>query len=327
MSGAPLYAHSTTSRLAIAKSFAPDSGLAGGLSRPRAGDMLLRHTDLYKLLHRSRLVDTLPLTLKVPEALRMIAVDRIGECFQAVLVATTPSSGAQRQQYPTRSIYPALVVETGNRWFAIVDYDRPVEEPKRTDSIATFLKELEQCGTALMARLSQRFGRHLQPGPIEQFPGFPAPPTLQDALIVPIDPIAGATAGLSAAGQAERRSFVSHSGEIGAPSEYVVVTGMSWFYKVDRRSGVECEFHFWKSARQENVAAPELHAGYVTDSFTEDGQYRHCAHADLHGLRTHRCHIRPIETHLCCKTCVFAFDCWSADKERLPCPQESPEVV
>jgi hypothetical protein len=283
-------------------------------------DMLLRHTDLYNMLHRSRLVDTLPLTLKVPEALRMIRVDRIGECFQAVLVATTMSSGARRQQYPTRSVYPALVVGTGDRWFTIVDYDRPIEEPKRSDSIAAFLAELERNGTALLGRLRGRFGRGLNPAPIEQFPGFPTRSSHYDLLAGPVMPVAGSTAARQALGKVDRRAFVSHSGEAGAPAEYIVVTGTAWFYKADRQAGGACDFHLWKSARDENVAAESAHSGYIVDSFTEDGQDRHCAHADLLGLRADRCHVRAIETHLCCKACIFESDCWSTDQHLLPCP-------
>lgn len=283
-------------------------------------DMLTRHGDLYRLLHRGRLVDTLPPTLKVSEALRMIPADRIRSCSRAVLVATTMSSGARRQQYPTRSVYTAVLVQTGDRWFAIVDYEQPIEEPKREQSIEEFLAKIGRAGASLEQRLCQRFGRSLQPMALDEFPGFPASTIYRERLSAPIDPVAGSAAERAEDSKSERL-FMCHSGEIGAPAEFVVATGTDWFYKSNRQAGAECSFHFWKAARQQNVTSAELHTGYVTDSFTEDGQHRHCAHGDLLSLRAERCHIRAIESHLCCQACIFAADCWSAEKDRLPCPK------
>ena len=290
-------------------------------------EMVLRHAELYKLLHRSRLVDTLPLTLTVSEALKMISATHVGDCFRAVLVATTTTSGAHRQPYPTRSVYPALLVRTGDRWFAILDYDRPIEEPKRTDRIKAFLDELEQNGTSLVKRLSERFGLPFSPRPVQDFPGFRRPAADRSILSAASEPVAGSAADHGKAGKPEARSFISHSGETGALAEYIVVTGTAWFYKTDYPDGPECAYHFWKSARADKVTAGELHTGFVADSFTEDGQDRHCAHGDLLGLRWDRCQIRAIETHLCCRGCIFTFDCWSTGKNQLPCSKGSATGV
>lgn len=285
-------------------------------------DILLRHEELYELLHRTRLVDTLPLTLKVAEALEMIPGPQMAECFRAVLVATSSSTGGRRQHYPTRAIYPALLIRTGDRWFSIVDYDHPVEEPKRTDRIGDFLADLAAGGAALERRLSLRYGRAFNPLPIEMFPGFRDTIKQQDPMLGSIAPVTGSTADRLQASRIERRNCVAHSGEPGAPAEFIVVTGTARFYKFDRQEGPECSFHYWKSARGEGVAAPQPHTGYVTDSFTEDGQDRHCAHDDLVKLRADRCHVQAVETHLCCQACLFAADCWAdpRDRERLPCP-------
>lgn len=288
-------------------------------------DILRRHEELYDLLHRTRLVDTLPLTLKVGEALEMIPGTRVTECFRAVLVATSSSTGGRRQFYPTRAVYPALLIRTGDRWFSIVDYDHPVEEPKRTDRIDSFLAEIHALGAALEQRLTARFGRPFDPLPIEMFPGFPEMREHRNSTLMPLAPVTGSTADRREAGRVERKICVSHSGEPGAPAEFVVVTGRARFYKYDRQDGPDCPFHLWKNARRTDAAAAQPHTGYAADSFTEDGQDRHCAHDDLVKLRGDRCQVKAIETHLCCQACLFATNCWatSSDRERLPCPEEA----
>jgi hypothetical protein len=288
-------------------------------------DILLRHGELYKLLHRTRLVDTLPLTLKVSEALEMIPGTQIAGCYRAVLVATSPSTGGRRQLYPTRAVYPALLIRSGDRWFAIVDYDHPIEEPKRTDRIDTFLSDLNASGAALEHRLTLRYGRAFDPLLVEKFPGFPEVRKHQDPVLGSIGPVTGSTADRRNAGRIERKICITHSGEPGAPAEFIVVTGTARFYKYDRQTGPVCPFHLWKNARGEHAAATQPHTGYVTNSFTEDGQDRHCAHDHLLKLRAERCHLRAIETHLCCQSCLFAADCWALpdDRERLPCPNEA----
>lgn len=288
-------------------------------------EILVRHEEIYKLLHRSWLIDTLPLTLKVSEALEMIPGEKLGECFRAVLVATSASSGGRRQHYPTRSVYPSLLVRTGDRWFAIVDYDGPIEEPRQADRIDTFLTALDSRGTELERRLATRYGRTFEPLPIESFPGFLPKQSDRVSSLSTIDPVVGSTADRSHGSSTDRRVCVTHSGEMGAPAEFIVITGTARFYKYERQEGPECPFHLWKNARQASAAAATAHIGYVTDSFTEDGQDRHCAHNDLISLRANRCHVRALETHLCCQACLFAADCWTFpdDRTRLPCPPEA----
>lgn len=275
-------------------------------------DIQMRHADIYSMLHRSRLVDTLPATLSLPEALKMLPVKRIEKCFRAVLVATK-SSGAFRKPYPTRSIYPALIVRSGALLFTIVNYDRAVEEPLRTDDFTRFLTELESVSRQFEARVASRWGLTLQPSRLEDFPGFVLPNISQQG-IAPA--VIGSTAHM--APPPPQRTFVTTAEAL--TSEYIVVTGSHWFYKSVGPFGPECEFHFWKSARDKGVSAPEPHSGYVSNSFTEDGISRHCANDDLSQMRTSRCHIRPIETHLCCRGCVFSFECWQFDSALLPCP-------
>lgn len=288
-------------------------------------EMFLRAGRIYELLARSVLIDTLPFTLKVPEAIRLMSAQAVESCFRAVLVSTTMKAGALRQHHPVRYVYAGLVVQSGGRWFAIVDYDLPIEEPKRLDSITSFISELNERGRALLARLQQLFARELSLQTLAEFPGFsqlsaesgndPAASGLGPSLARP-DPA-----------DVVSRKFVCESGETGPSEEFVIVTGDVWFYKTDRSLTTTCEFHAWKSARAQQVAAPSPHSGWLANSYTEDGQLRHCAHGDFHSARSNRCHIRPIETHMCCRTCVFSFDCWSKGLVIPPCPNASDVQV
>lgn len=96
-------------------------------------DIVERHADLFALLGRDRLVDTLPLVLDIDRALQMIRPQSITECYRAVAVVTT-TSGTTRRPYPTRSVYPGVVVLAGGRCFGIVDWKDFVEEPRGADS-------------------------------------------------------------------------------------------------------------------------------------------------------------------------------------------------
>ena len=286
---------------------------------PSGDEILLRYVELYEMLHRRRLVDTLPLVLDVAEALEFLPPNKIGDCSRAVMVATSAATGAERKKYPTRSVYPALLVNTGDRWFAILDLDRWVEEPKGSERIEYFLSSLDQVGGDLERRLRGRLGLPLVPMPLDEFPGFPQEQIRQRTTIPEVTPLPGSTAARAASEAG--RTYVVPSGEPGAPAEFVVVTGVSWFYKSDQPNTPSiCTFHFWKEARNAGVARGDLKYVCFVDSFTEDGQDRHCAHGDLLSFRAQRCHVLPVESCMCCHSCIFVDVCWNSERERLPCP-------
>ena len=285
---------------------------------PNGDEILLRHAELYEMLHRRRLVDTLPLALDVAEALEFLPVDKIGDCYRAVMVATSATTGAERKKYPTRSVYPAVLVKSSDRWFAILNLDRCAEEPKGSERIEDFLRSLEQAGNDLEGRLRASLGLPFVPRSLDQFPGFPEA-QIRQRTNFEVPALPGSTSDRAASGPS--RTFVVHSGEPGAPAEFVVVTGTSWFYKSDRANTPSvCDFHYWKGARNAGVAKGDLQSGCSVASFTEDGQDRHCSHGDLRSIRAQRCHVLPLETHMCCKSCSFFGVCWVSDRARLPCP-------
>jgi hypothetical protein len=281
---------------------------------PTSDDILSRHTELFDLLHRPRLVDTLPLTLRISEALEMVRPATIGDSFRGVVVATT-TSGSARKRYPTRAIYPALIISTGGRFFGITDYDNPViEEPLDGEGFPAFVADLERRGAHLEQRLRERLGLpNLRASAIETFPGFRLPGER-------IDPVVGSTAQQIQSTTDARRRLVVSTSESGAPAEYLVACGLPWFYKAHTPTGPACSFHTRLAARRAGAGAEQPHSGPGETSFTQDGQERHCAHEDLRGMRRQRCHIRPLETHMCCRACVFSGDCWATDANRLPCP-------
>lgn len=283
-------------------------------------EILAGSDDILDLLHRERLVDTLPLVLDVADALLHITADRIERWFRGALVATSESSGARRARYPTRAIYPALVVHCGSRWFAITDLHarQPVEEPRSADRIGNFLQALERAGVHLEQRVAALFGSAINPSPLEAFPGFPKARRTSNPLRGPFEPTPGSTADIAPAAPAAR-AFTTVSDA--AAHEFVVAVGIHRFYKTDIARGVPCSFHYWKAARDTALAEKAPHQGFTTGSFTEDGQDRHCAHAGMLALRADRCRIKEVETHVCCRACVFEGECWpeGGDRLRMPC--------
>jgi hypothetical protein len=155
-------------------------------------DVLDRHAALFRLLHRPRLVDTLPLTLSVAEALEVLKSNQISRIFRGVVVVTRESGGSRRT-YPTRSVWPALIAISANRPFAIVDYEgQALEDPRDPTKLADMIAVLSASGAAFEARLLRMLGRaDLGPRPMAEFPGFPADLGRREAARPGIAPITG----------------------------------------------------------------------------------------------------------------------------------------
>lgn len=287
--------------------------------------ILDRHADIFKLLRRNLLVDTLPVALDVGHALAMLNPNSIGDVYRAVIVVTT-SSGASRRPYPTRSVYPAVVVSSRGRLFAITEFRTPEEEPRDSTAYSEFLARLCRSGVALEQRIVAGFGMaEFRPFSVEMFPGFPDGRARPRNLLEhrPSDPGLAEDLAQNPPG---RRSLVIPAGDRNRNStEYILVTGQSRFYKLAEPLGTKCAFHLWSNARASNVASPSPHVGHGTQSFTEDGQARHCSHEDLRSMRQGRCHVSVIESHLCCRSCVYQALCWEEETRQLPCPPNRPD--
>lgn len=290
-------------------------------------DMQAKVEVLHSLLHRQRLVDDIPLTLSVADALSWMRSSHVAGYARAALIATT-TSGAARRQYPTRSIYPALAIETGERWFVVVDYDSDaLEEKTQVDEIGPLLEALRARGQVLERRMSGVIGTASQPRSLALFEGLPQSPVNSTLGSRSMAAEPGSTAARSENGEAPNKRFVTSSGELGVADEYVVITGESWFYKSNIATGPACTYHSWRIARQDGVASGDAPVTYRRDCFTEDGQVRHCAHGDHRATREKRCHIDSFETHICCRACVFEQQCWGDNGSPLPCPVLSTGTI
>jgi hypothetical protein len=284
-------------------------------------DIVERHGAVFRLLHRQRLVDTLPLTMPVAEALSILAPASISQIFRGVVVVTR-ETGASRRRYPTRSTWPTIIAVWSGRLFAITDYQaNAAEEPLNEAGFADFFNDLSARGAGFEARLLELLGRtELRPLALTHFPGFRRGVGTRNADAGNVEPVPGSTAAIRAPNAGTDRVLVVHTGEPGGLPEYVVATGEDWFYKTVLPTGAECRFHQWPKARDAGVGAGQPHVGNSPTSFTQSGDSHHCAHEDLRGMRSPRCHVAVLESHLCCRACIFHSACWVNDLARLPCP-------
>lgn len=292
---------------------------------PTMTEMLQRADDIYRLLHRAQLVDSLPFVLSVQGALATLDPLEAVARSRGVLVATS-QSGARLQPYPTRSVYPVVLWLTKHRWFAIVDPKVPPTEPMDETKLAPFVADLRVRGEALEGRLSHWAGDLLPVSDVASFAGlraFRLPQPVRSG----VTPLVGSTNWQRSSNSA-LVPLVVETGE-GTHDDFVVATGLDWHYKKSPALA-DCRFHSWMAARDDGV---EVSAGpltkYTGTSFTLDGQLRHCAHGDHLGSRKPRCHIASIETNLCCHACALAAACWPRreERDRRPCPRLEEEVA
>ena len=282
-------------------------------------DVLDRHAALFRLLHRPRLVDTLPLTLTVAEALEVLKSDQISCIFRGVVVVTRESGGSRRT-YPTRSVWPALIAISASRPFTIGDYEgQALEDPRDQAKLAELIAAMSASGAAFETRLLRMLGRaDLAPRPVTEFPGFPPGLGRRESARSSVAPITVAADEQADTGNPK---FAVHAG--GGHPEYFVATGENWFFKTAAPVGPACDFHEWPRARAQGVAASHPVTGRSDASYTESGEIIHCAHEEFRAFRGARCKIDVLESHLCCRACIYFQLCWSVDAGRLPCPPEA----
>lgn len=270
---------------------------------------------IYSLLSRPRLINTLPLTLTLGEAAAVLAPSTVVAFHRGVVIATH-IVGASRSRYPSRAIHPALVVLAGGRAFAITDYGKPLEEPRDPTELSVFLSALAARASVFEREVLVLLGRtDLSPSGLETYPLEPPARSACDA------PLPGSTAAMMEVNTQARSRLVQPTGERGAAAEYLVITGETWFYKLAQPFGPDCQLHAFPAARDRGLAVGPASMGGVVSSFTASGDPQHCEHDALRGLREGRCHLRDLDTHMCCRACAFHAVCWSSDDlRRLPCP-------
>lgn len=279
-------------------------------------DILNRHDHVFRLLHRPRLVHTLPLVLSVQDAHTTLDPRSISELYRGVYVVTR-QSGARLRTYPTRSLYPAIIVISSDRPFAIfndADYvEEPNEDEEQPNLLGACINSLSQIGAAFEQRVLGMMGRlDLQPSPLNQFRGFT--PTLGEPC--PSDEVATIPLAGHPAPPPGRRFLIK---AVRSDPEYILVTGETWFFKAV--AGPDCDCHYYPRARKQGVAGPAPLLDRSESSYTVSGDANHCAHEELRAKRSKRCHLDSIESHMCCRACAYYSQCWKEDHAQLPCPQ------
>lgn len=281
-------------------------------------EMETRSNEIFDLLNRARLIDTLPLTMDIGEAHAVIQPTDIQAMFRGVVVSTQ-RVGPKRASYPHRTVIPAVVFLVGRREFAVTRYGgQHVVEPITIDGLGDFLRRLATEGDAFEAAVLRDFGREdLRPAPVTEFP--PTPRTLVESAH---PPLIASTAARAAANQPQRPRLVLEVDESGVAADYLAITGDVWFYKAAAPFAGDCKFHSYPAARKAGFAGEKASMGERPDSYTASGDLHHCEHQALLSQRRPegRCQLKALETHLCCRACIFHNICWKPEElPRLPC--------
>ncbi|PPU36955.1 MULTISPECIES: hypothetical protein [unclassified Xanthomonas] len=281
-------------------------------------EMETRSNEIFDLLNRARLIDTLPLTMDIGEALAVIQPGDIQAMFRGVVVSTQ-RVGPKRASYPHRTVIPAITFLVGNREFAVTRYGgEPVVEPITINGLGDFLQRLATEGGAFEAAVLRDFGREdLRPSPVTLFP-LTARAFVESAH----PPLIASTAARAAANQPKRPTLVMEIDESGGAADFLAITGDVWFYKAPAPFTGDCQFHNYPAARKAGFASQTASMGERPDSYTASGDLHHCEHQMLLSQRRQegRCQLKTLETHLCCRACVFHNVCWKPEElPRLPC--------
>jgi hypothetical protein len=276
-------------------------------------EMVPPRSRLYSLLHRSWLVDTLPSTLKLVDAPRLLEANAVDQVYRGVLVSTS-MVGPSLAQRPNRTIHSALILETGDRLVGVIDSSKELAEPK--GNYTEFLAQLALHGADLERRLWDALGTAPRAlADLSTFPGFKLPITISTS---PVLPLPGSTAAKQSGSGPEKRYSRSVGGRNDA-QDYLIATGSAYHYKLSGPSGEACDHHSFVHARTEASAFESPHVERDLVSFTVDLEPTHCANAMLHGRRAKRCQVVDVESNLCCRSCVFDRTCWCTETV-LPCP-------
>jgi hypothetical protein len=282
-------------------------------------DILADSDRLFSLLHRTFLTDTLPLALSLQQAIGVLVPERIDHLARGVIVRTRPD-GFQADTFVRRVVAPVVVLVSGGRAFAVREAGAtPLAEPEDATGLSEFLVRIGERGDQLEALVRQQL--NLGGLPLTSLAQFP-PRALEAPAMPAVVPAAGSTAARSPAATLDRPQLVRSIVHRDDTPEYVAVTGERWFYKLAAANGPDCALHDWLAARANQTAEVERHLGQTLTSFTASGDPQHCADAPMRGHRGRvACQVARLETHLCCRACVFDDICWTvADRPRLSCP-------
>lgn len=275
--------------------------------------------DIFDLLYRPNIVDTLPPIMELEEALRVLSPALIAGCRRGVYLGTR-MGGPDKAEYPIRWVFPAVIVAIVGKEIGIWNRYLRLEAPLDATLWEGFFAALEAEGERLLAQVSTDFSLSL-------------PDTLDDSLKVFKTPIA-----MTPATARKAPRSISTAGLLGqqrpAPyslrmpdkhgASYLVGTGRAWFYRGISERGKVCLYHSHEASSAEGRGQHPAHNGYSQSSFTATREFGHCSERSLLASRVARCKVSDFDSHLCCQGCIFANICWQPT-EKLPCPP--PPVV
>jgi hypothetical protein len=277
--------------------------------------------DIFRQISYGQLVDHVPSPLRTTQLHAFISAAAVRRLFRALWIRWE-SSGAEGvlDTFPQIFVYPAIVLERADGVLIHVAEARFGRSPVPAVAIglSAHLEEVEQNSVRLLHAIFGELQQVLEISDLDAFPGFPE------------TPLRGSSVGLVAPPASTRVQFIWRWPQ--RSSEYLLVTGASPHFLLERPRVTACVGHDW--VRSSGIGlqvghAPILAPSVNPKSFYISGDDHHCAHRIIHDRRSGRCHLASFEMFLCCKACVFQETCWPATSTTpLPCGATmEPSVV
>ena len=267
---------------------------------------------IYGQLSHSQLSDHIPFPLRPSQIDTFAPAKTIRHMFHALLVRWESSgSSTLLDTFPRILVYPAVVIERSDAKllvFAEGSLGHSVL-PTKVEDLPEHREEVQLSSERLRDDILSRLGQKQSVSPLSAFRGF--------SPIV----IRGSVSSLVPKDTPDRPTYVKTVDE--RPGEFVIVTGEHTHFILADSEFPHCPGHDWMTCRAmgKQVPAPAvLNSSVDPKSYFVSGSTHHCAHIEIHDLRTEKCFIEPFETYLCCKACVFQPVCWPASgSPSLPC--------
>lgn len=103
---------------------------------------------------------------------------------------------------------------------------------------------------------------------------------------------------------------------------WVITLGEAEHFVAPDETYFGCPHHDYASARDDGhgLREPRMNPSVDPPVYFSSGSPMHCASQIVHDARHSRCRIAPVDHALCCRSCRFCSECWTAAKlAKLPC--------
>jgi hypothetical protein len=267
---------------------------------------------IYGHLSHSQLSDHIPFPLRPSQITSFAPATTVRHVFHA-LVVHWESSGSPTMfdTFPRILVYPAVVIERSDATL-LVFADGSLGHnvvPTKAEELPDHREEVRTSSETLLADILTRLNQKRSASLLSEFRGFP-PIVLR-----------GSVSSIVLKDEPDRPSYVKAVED--RTGEFVVVTGEHTHFILAESEMPNCPGHDWMAC---HTIGKQVSAGAVLSSSVEPRSYfvsgstHHCAHIDVHDLRTDTCFVETFEAYLCCKACVYQPICWPASTaSQLPC--------